>query len=126
MEEISTDIATAFGASARGQKFSLYIPNQDQHGNPVDQARWVESALRLFSDLFGGATVFPDVRGAWLNQETRKLVIEEPQIIYSFVTAQMFEDGIARLRQFMLDMGRQTNQGQIGFEFDGTLFLLDI
>jgi hypothetical protein len=125
-DEVSLDVADAFQARGAGQKFTLYVPNQDKNGEPIDQGRWVDAALRLFSRLFGGATVFPHVRGAWLNPETRQLIVEEPQLVYSFVTAEAFVLATKELHQFMLFMGRETHQGQIGFEFDGTFFLLDI
>ena len=39
-EEIEINIAEAFGATeGREQRFAVYIPNQDQDGNPVEQAQ---------------------------------------------------------------------------------------
>jgi hypothetical protein len=125
-DEISLDVAGTFQAKGAGQKFTLYVPNQDKNGKAVNQEKWVNDALRLFSKLFGGATVFPDVRGAWLNPGTGRLIVEEPQLVYSFVTAQAFVAATQELKEFMLRMGKETDQGQIGFEFDGTFFLLDI
>ena len=126
MADINLSIADSFGASALGQKFAIYVPNQDSSGRPIDQERWVDAALHLFSELFGGATAQPYLKGAWLNPKTKQLIIEEPQLVYSYVRGEVFVQHIEILRNFMTKMGRETRQGQIGFEFDGTFFLIDI
>ncbi|PUE55527.1 hypothetical protein [Limnohabitans parvus] len=125
-KEISFDIAAQFEATGSGQKLSLYVPNKDKNGLHVDQSVWVDQTIRLFSKLFGGATVFPNILGAWLNKETDQLIVEEPQIVYSYMTADAFIKAADELKTFMYRMGNETNQGQIGFEFDSTFYLLDI
>jgi hypothetical protein len=65
------DIARVFGASeARDQRFAVYVPNKDRDGEPVDQAQWIDRVLRLLSEICGGATAMPPIRGAWLNPLT--------------------------------------------------------
>ena len=72
------DIAKTFGASeVRTQRFAIYIPNKDKNGKAIAQQRWIEAALRLLSEICGGATAMPPVRGAWLNKETDHLIIED-------------------------------------------------
>lgn len=126
MDDIQLSIADLFRAEARGQKFAVYVPNQDRDGRPVDQAHWVTRTLTLFSQYFGAATAIPYLKGAWLNPETRKLIVEEPQLVYSYVDGDAFAKHAAALEIFLREMGEHTNQGQIGFEFDGIFYLMDI
>ena len=66
--EIELDIAALFEAEpVHGQRFSIYVPNKDREGAPVEQRPWVEAALALLSKIGGGATAMPPVEGAWLN-----------------------------------------------------------
>lgn len=122
------NIAEELGASAgRPQRFALYIPNKDRFGKEVtDQKKWIEKAVRLLSDICGGATQMPPVIGAWLNRETDELVIEEPVLVYSFIEPVAFEERLTEVKELIWDIGEQTDQGQMAFEYDGTFYLVDI
>lgn len=126
-DEIELDIATAFGAThVQGQRFAIYIPNQDKDGAPVIQSPWINKALQLLSRVGGGATAMPPVTGAWLNPESGKLIIEEPVIVYSYIEGEHFMQHLEELVAFVHELGRMTHQGQIAFEFDGGFYLVDI
>lgn len=127
MEElqITLDIAAEFGAEPKGQRFAIYVPNKDRLGNPVEQSRWVEEGLRLLAEICGGASAMPPIQGAWLNPQTRELVIEEPIVIYSYIEPENFVLRIGELRDFIRRLGTKTNQGQMAFEFDGEFYLID-
>lgn len=124
--DISLDLASAFGAYALGQRFAIYVPNKDAHGQPVAQARWVDEGLRLLSAISGGASAMPPIQGAWLNPATQQLIIEEPIVIYSYIAPEVFTNQLPALREFIHRLGRETGQGQMAFEFDGTFYLIDI
>jgi hypothetical protein len=48
--EIELDIAALFEAEPiHGQPFSIYVPNKDREGAPVEQRPWVEETLALLS-----------------------------------------------------------------------------
>ncbi len=127
MAEIEIDIAQAFGAAdAREQRFAVYIPNQDRHGNPVEQLKWVNEALALLSSICGGATAMPPIRGAWLNQANGNLVIEEPVLVYTFIEPDAFADRLQEVVALVHEIGRQTRQGQMAIEFNQTFYLIDI
>jgi len=120
------DIVAAFGGTGDyGQRFSVYIPNKDQAGEPVAQKEWIDSALRLLSEIGGGATAMPPVTGAWLNPKTDKLIIEEPVVVYTYVKPDVFVERLGELAAFVKRMGRETNQGSIGLEFDGEFFTVE-
>src|SRR5262249_8832719 len=60
------DYATRLGASkAASTLLVLFIPSKDRDSQPIDQGYWVNEALRVLGECFGGATAFPQGRGVW-------------------------------------------------------------
>jgi hypothetical protein len=46
----------------------LFIPSVERDGTtPIEQDRWVTTALETFGKLYGGATAFPKARGAFFT-----------------------------------------------------------
>src|SRR6266446_2555329 len=85
--EPQSDLGTALGAEAGTsvQCFTIYIPDKDRLDQEIGtQRRWVLEAIRLLSEINGGATAIP-VEGGWLNDEG-KIILEDPVIVYSFIT----------------------------------------
>ena len=59
-------IAERLGASkAASMLLVLFIPSKDRSDEPIDQDYWVQEALAVLGQLFGGATAFPQGRGVW-------------------------------------------------------------
>lgn len=124
--DIEIDLAEEFGAHrVESQRFSIYVPNKDRNGAEIDQAGWVDRFVRLLSEIGGGATIMPPVDGAWMNEETGDLIFEQPRIVYSFVRPAAFQDRLQDLVDLVKEMGRETNQGEVVFEFDGDFFVID-
>jgi hypothetical protein len=124
LESDDVDIVSALGSDAgvSTQCITLYIPNKDQHGEEIgNQRKWVLEAVRLLSQINGGATVMPPVEGGWLNDES-EIIWENPVIVYSFIRPDEFVANLPRLREFLHRMGRETDQGEIAFEFDGRFY----
>jgi hypothetical protein len=120
------DIAAAFNAQfGFSERFAIYVPNKDRDNNPVEQEPWVNRMIEILSELCGGATAMPPIRGAWLNESTSKLVLEEPVLVYAFVDPRKFVPGIQKLVDAVHAMGRETNQGQVAFEFGGSLYFIN-
>ena len=45
--------------------FTIYVPNKDRNGEEIgNQRQWVLEAIRLLSEVNGGATAMPPVEGA--------------------------------------------------------------
>ena len=58
------DHATKLGAvKSASTLLVLFVPSVDRYGNAISQGRWVDEALRVLGELFGGATAFPKGRG---------------------------------------------------------------
>lgn len=51
-----------------------------------------------------------------------KIIWEKTILIYSFIDPDLFEMNINALKDFLHRFGRETNQGEVVFEFDGQLF----
>lgn len=118
------DLGAALGADAgiSTQCFTVYVPNKDRHGKEIgNQRKWVLEAIRLLSEMNGGATAMPPVEGGWLS-DRGEIIWENPVLVYSFIRPDQFLSNLPRLREFLHRMGRETNQGEIAFEFDGRFY----
>ncbi len=123
-QDQDTNVAAALGAEAgvSVQRFLVYVPNKDKDGEETGTQRgWVLEAIRLLSEINGGATAML-AEGGWLNDEG-KIILEDPVIVYSHVkNAGEFVKHLPRIRAFLHRMGRETNQGEIAVEFDNVFY----
>jgi len=122
-DEAELNLAEALGAEdSSSQCFSIYIPNKDCQGEEIgNQRKWVLEAIRLLSEINRGATAMPPVEGGWLSDED-EIVRENPVVVYSFVLPDNFIANLPRIREYLHRMGRETNQGEVAFEFDGRFY----
>ena len=115
---IPVNLGEALGANAGSaiQCFTVYIPNKDKTGSEIgNQRRWVLEAIDLLTSMNGGATALP-VEGAWKN-DLGTTIWEDPVVVYSFIKPEKFFDRLPEIRAFLHRMGRETNQGEVAFEF---------
>ena len=96
----------------------LFVPSVERDGSTtIDQAAWVTAALRVLGEVFGGGTAYPRARGVWRDDERAgALVFDEPVVLHCYTTPEAIEDphNLRRLAAFCREMGRATNQGEIG------------
>jgi len=131
------DLAVLLGAEEEPsvQILALYIPNKDRTGKSVRRYRhWVKRGMAVLSVIGGGATAFPPGDGSWLDPAKRKsvrdlrdladsdLVWEKTTYMYTYVDTESFLSNAKHLRAFLHDFGRETNQGEVVFEFDENFF----
>jgi hypothetical protein len=114
------DFAGALGASkAAAALLVLFIPSKDRSNRPIDQGYWVEEALTVLGTLFGGATAFPQGRGVWRDDaQGGKLLFDEPVVMHCYTSANMLEQQMSALGEFLHRMGREARQGAIGLVID--------
>jgi hypothetical protein len=123
-EDAAFDVVQAFGSDGgvSEQCFSIYIPNKDRADQEIgNQRKWVLEAIRLLSEINGGATAMPPVEGAWIDDDDR-LIWENPVVVYSFLGPARFLENVPRIREFLHRLGRETNQGEIAFELDNFFY----
>jgi hypothetical protein len=118
--ENEVDIGEALGATpdeVSTQVLSLYIPNKDKNNKEFGTQRfWILQAAELLAQIGGGFTIMPAVEGGWLNEG--QIIWENPVVIYTYIKPDQFEQRLPDLRRFLHRMGRETNQGEVVFEFD--------
>ncbi|OIP21578.1 hypothetical protein AUK22_11485 [bacterium CG2_30_54_10] len=117
-------LAEAMGASDETsvQVLTLYIPNKDRHNAEFGhQRKWVLEAAGLLARIGGGVTIMPPAEGGWVDH-AGGIIWESPVIVYSFVKPKLFSVSVPALREFLHRMGRETNQGEVAFEFDGWFY----
>ena len=107
------------------QRLTLYIPNKDCVGGLInDHEKWTKEAQELLTEIGGGATAFPPVDGTWRKPDGGDLW-EQTRIIYTYIDPDKLAASMPRLRAFLHRFGRETNQGEVVFEFDGWFWSID-
>lgn len=114
------DAAARLGASKSASTLLvLFVPSVDRDGRPVDQPAWVDEALKVLGECFGGATAFPQGRGVWRDDARGgALVFDEPVVVQCYTAEALIEQQADRLRAFLVRMGTETNQGAVGLVID--------
>jgi hypothetical protein len=124
-KEEELDLAQVLGAqeSYSTKKLTLYIPDKDRDGAEFGtQRRYILEAAQLLARIGGGVSIMPAIEGGWLNPETNQIVWERPVVVYTFVRPAEFVALFPELRSFLHRLGRETRQGEIAAEFDGTFY----
>lgn len=130
---LGIDLKEILGASVlpSSQQLALYIPNKDKEGNKIKQLhKWIKEAKKLLSIIGGGETTMPPADGTWLKKDIgsikelkeEDILWERTTIIYTYIYPDKFEKNLSSLREFLHRFGRETNQGEVVFEFDGEFF----
>lgn len=96
----------------------LFIPSVERDGaTAIDQKYWVDEALGILGQLYGGATAFPKARGVWRDDEMGGVLVnDEPVVIHCYTTPADVSDSdrLNRLGIFSQVIGREGHQGEIG------------
>ena len=115
-----TKVTRQFAAAkAESNLVVLFIPSVDRRERAIDQDAWVREALEVLGNCFGGATAFPKARGVWRDDtQGGRLVFDRPVVIQCYTNEAALEQHATTLRQFLVRMGEQTNQGAVGLVID--------
>jgi hypothetical protein len=118
----AADYAAAFGAQkAAASLLVVFIPSRDRSDVPIDQRYLTDEALKTLGHLFGGATAYPQGRGVWRDDaQGGKLLLDEPIVIQCYASEDVLLHEAPRLREFLVRMGTEANQGAVGFVIDRT------
>jgi hypothetical protein len=119
------NIAKILGAKTAPsiQQLTLYIPDKDKNGKQIkNRKRWLKESQQILTYIGGGTTAFPPADGTWLNPENNTTVWEKTTIIYTYIDPDKFEKHLPLLKKYLHRFGRETNQGEVVFEFDGRFY----
>lgn len=124
-ETFEADLAEALGASeaVSEQVLTLYIPNKDREDRELgNQRQWVLDAADLLARIGGGVTIMPPAEGGWFDEDSDRIIWERPVVVYTYIKPEPFLKRLPELRVFLHRLGRDTNQGEVAVEFDGTFY----
>lgn len=124
-EEFEVDLVEALGASeaVSVQVLTLYIPDKDRGGRELGtQRKWVLEAAELLAPMGGGVTIMPSAEGGWHDGENDRIIWEHPVLVYTYIKPEPFLERLGELREFLHRLGRETNQGEVVYEFDGQFY----
>ncbi len=100
----------------------LFVPSVERDSSTeINQDLWVDRALEMFGRTFGGATAYPRARGVWRDDERGGVLVRDnPVVIHCYTSESDLDDEakLAALASFCRQMGRQTNQGEVGVVID--------
>jgi hypothetical protein len=133
------DLAEVLGAKKEPsvQQLTLYIPNKDKDGGKIKRLRvWIKEAKKLLTIIGEGSTTMPPADGTWLKNQDIKtmkglrdedILWEKTTVMYTYIYPDRFEDqeNLSSLREFLHRFGRETNQGEVVFEYDGKFYRID-
>ena len=77
----------------------------------------MKEAMKMFGDVYGGATAYPRAKGVWRDDERGgALVFDEPVVIHCYTTPKDAgsQSKLKKLAAFCRRMGREAKQGEIG------------
>jgi hypothetical protein len=123
--QFDIDLADILGAEEgfSTQVLTLYIPDRDRDNNEIGtQRKWVLEAADLLTRIGGGVTIMPPTEGGWYDEQNLVTIWEHPIMVYTYVKSDHFVQLLPELREFLHRMGRETNQGEIAFEYDRSFF----
>ncbi len=91
---IALEIKAALLDEHRDDVIMVFIPSHDRHNKELkNQDFWADAGLRLFGELYTGATVFTGLRGIWRCDDGIE-VIDRPYLIQSLAKRDVAADGI--------------------------------
>ncbi len=104
----------------------LFIPSADRTGVSLGkkaQKRWVRKGMTLLGNRLHGATAFPRGWGVWRDDaQSGRLVWDRPVLIQCFTSEDALRQAKDPLRDFLIELGTETNQGAVGFVIDRTYY----
>lgn len=117
----TTTAADRFASSAQNPVLLiLFIPTRDKNGRELaDSDHWLNAAIKVVSEQFGGATVMAPADGAWYNPETETVIREKVHLVHSYGNPDANLNCLQPIADFLHRMGRETKQGEVGVVVDG-------
>jgi hypothetical protein len=79
--------------------------------------------MKLLGRRLRGATAFPRGWGVWRDDwRGGQLVWDRPVLIQCFTNEAALEEQAGLISDFLMELGRETNQGAVGFVIDRSYY----
>lgn len=124
--EYAEEIRASVLEERRDDIVIIFIPSHDKKQRKLNnQEFWAAGALKLFCDLYRGATAIKAYRGVWKSDDGTDLY-DEPIMIQSLAKRENVDDPerLEQLVGFAKDMGKQMNQECIGLTVNDVMFYI--
>ncbi len=117
------------------QQLTLYIPSKDKDGRTIKNLRrWIKEAQNVLTIIGRGSTTLPPADGTWLKKDIysvkelkdKYILREKTTLVYTYIDPDRFEKNLKSLRAFLHRFGRETNQGEVPFEFYGKFYRIRV
>jgi hypothetical protein len=110
-------IISLLSSEAPQETVILVIPSHDRKNKELNDVRvkeWASQAMRLFADLYVGATAFETFKGIYKTEDGEYL-LDNPILIESYATVEAIEspDNLNQLVRFAKRMGKDLNQAAV-------------
>jgi hypothetical protein len=107
--------------------FEVYVPNRTKNDDEVGaelHATWVGLIARAVCEVAGGCTETQGT-GYWVRPNDGYLVRERTSVLRTATTRAALVGGLARLRQVLVQYGRECEQHTVAFALNGEMFGID-
>ena len=82
--------------------------------------------MNFLTKIFGRCTAMPSLKGTWSDPESGDTLREITNIVFSYVDEKRFEQHAEEIRHFLTKMGKETLQAEVGYEYDGVFYTLNV
>lgn len=103
-------------------QIKIYVPSTINIKESFDSSEWVNKALEILSEEFGGATS-TNALGAWINSQG-ELVKENVTMVFAYAKQDRLELSISKIYDFCLLMKKKLAQEAIALEINGEMYLV--
>lgn len=112
-------------SEALDYRVAVIVPSRTREGVEIDHGYWRDETIRIMSSLFGGATATP-AEGGWVDDgQDGRLIKEQVSVVESYMRREDWNEANARMiREHVMRMKRETDQGEMGIVVNGRFYLL--
>jgi hypothetical protein len=86
----------------------------------------MDRAMSFLTESFGRCTAMPRLEGTWSDPASGGALRETTNVVFSFVKEEDFEQRAQQVRDFLMEMGKITFQAEVGFEYDGVFYTIEV
>jgi hypothetical protein len=101
----------------------IYVPSTISVDQEHDTQEWVDKALNLLAECFGGATCSEAV-GVWQDTTTKGLVREKVKLCMAYCHQDALNKFIEDILAFCMIMRHELSQQSVALEINNKMYLI--